>query len=117
MAPDTEHLIVFVTVPAGELGRDIGTRLVEESLAACVNKFKVDSIYWWEGKIENDEEELLAIKTTKAAFDRLKDRVVELHPYDVPEIIAFPITCGHMPYLDWITATLSRGSNEDAEQS
>lgn len=99
--------VVFVTVPAGDGKNDVGDRIaqkvVEERLAACVNRISgISSTYRWQGKVEKDTEDLLVIKTMPEKFSRLRDRVVELHPYDVPEVIALPIERGHHPYLKWI---------------
>ena len=80
--------------------------LVEERLAACVNISPVRSCYIWEGKLNLDEEALLIIKTTKSQFEPLQKRILELHSYAVPEIIALPIIEGHQPYLDWMAQSV-----------
>jgi periplasmic divalent cation tolerance protein len=98
-----ECIVVLVTVPSREVGRDVAHALLEQRLAACVNVVpSVVSFYTWEGELCSDEEVLLAIKTTGAAFDRLAAAVRAVHPYDVPEIIALPIVAGSADYLDWI---------------
>lgn len=90
----------------------IGRALVEENLAACANIVgPVRSIYRWRGAIEDAREFLLIIKTQARLFDRLALRVKELHSYQVPEIIALPLTAGWKPYLDWILeSTETRGA-------
>jgi periplasmic divalent cation tolerance protein len=97
-----EHVVALVTAPpdrAAELAR----RLVEEKLAACVNVVPaIRSIYRWKGELCDDGEALLVIKTRAALFGALRARVVELHPYEVPEVIELPILAGHAPYLSWI---------------
>jgi uncharacterized protein involved in tolerance to divalent cations len=113
MAADSGYIVVYVTVPGGGLGSEIAGHLVNEGIAACVNKFKIDSLYKWKGEICNDAEELLIIKTTSAMFDRLKERVLELHTYDVPEIIALPIEAGSESYLGWIDDCVSEGSRDE----
>ena len=83
--------------------KKIGRALLEEKLAACVNKIdKIESNYWWEGKIETAKECLLLIKTEKKWVKRLIKRVKELHSYAVPEVIACPIVAGNPDYLNWI---------------
>ena len=85
----------------------IGGALVERGLAACVNVVPgVRSFYRWEGKIARDTEWLMVMKTTTGGFDELRDALVELHPYEVPEGSALPIDRGHGPYLDWIGASV-----------
>jgi uncharacterized protein involved in tolerance to divalent cations len=106
MGPDVEFIVVFCTVPSEELGGRIAAQLVKSRLAACVSRFKVKSTYAWEGKINNDDEEQLVIKTTRGAFEKLRDKIVEMHEYDVPEIIALPIEAGYQPYLNWIAESV-----------
>lgn len=97
------HVVVYVTAPAGARAAAIARQLVEARLAACVNLVrKVRSIYRWEGKVCDDEEDLLVIKTTRAVLPRLRDRVLAIHPYSCPEVIALPIVGGHPAYLLWI---------------
>ena len=104
-----EYIVVFITVPNLEVGEKIGNTLVEEKLAACVNiTSEIKSVYFWKGKIEEDKEYLLIIKTRKDKFESLERRVKEIHPYEVPEIIAVPIVLGSKDYLDWIDETLER---------
>ena len=99
----TEARVVYVTVPSEDVGVSLVTALLEENLVACGNLIAgVRSIYRWEGKVCDDAEQLLILKTVSAALSTLKARVVELHPYACPEIIAIPVTDGHAAYLDWI---------------
>jgi periplasmic divalent cation tolerance protein len=90
--------------------------LVEESLAACVNVLPdVQSIYRWEGKVESAVEVLAVVKTTKGAYERLETRLKELHPYDVPEIIALPVEQVEAAYARWVQeSTVSPLGNEGA---
>lgn len=77
--------------------------MVEKRLAACANVISnMQSIYRWKGKVVEDSEVILIFKTSEAQFDALKSCVLEMHSYEVPCIVAFPITHGHQPYLDWI---------------
>ncbi|MBI2986474.1 MAG: divalent-cation tolerance protein CutA [Deltaproteobacteria bacterium] len=97
------YIVVYVTVGSSDEADRLARALVEERLAACVNRIKaVQSIYRWQGRVEQSEEELLIIKTKKELFDRLKTRVQELHSYSVPEIIALPILEGNESYLKWL---------------
>jgi len=96
-------LLALCTCPNAELAERIAHVLVEEGLAACVNRVPgVVSTYRWQGKICHDQEELLMIKTTDACFDRLKTRILELHSYELPEIIGVDVDCGLDGYLAWV---------------
>jgi len=98
------HCVVFVTVPDRTLGKNIAETLVQERLAACANLVPgLLSTYRWQGKIEQEPEELLIIKTRETLVERLIARVRELHSYQVPEIIALPVLAGSQAYLDWVT--------------
>ena len=100
--PENDFVVVFCTAPQGE-AESLAKTLVEERLAACVNISPVRSCYIWEGKLNLDEETLLIIKAKKSRFEPLKNRILMLHSYAIPEIIALPIIAGHQPYLDWIS--------------
>jgi len=98
--------VVLVTVENQSGAEAIASALVQENLAACVNLFPIQSVYRWEGKICQDPEYQLLIKTDLAHFEALAARVTELHPYEVPEIIVLPITTGSAAYLAWIGETV-----------
>lgn len=99
----TDVSVIFVTVGNAEEASKIGQALVEEKLVACVNILpRIRSIYWWKGAICDEEECLLIMKTRSSLFPQLKDRIRELHSYEVPEIIAFPVAQGLPEYLDWV---------------
>ena len=101
----TDALVVLVTVPTPQRAAEIARAVVEERLAACGNVVPgLRSIYRWEGEVQEDEEALLLLKTTRARFEALRARVLALHPYDVPEVIALPVEAGSAAYLDWIAA-------------
>ena len=105
----SEFIVVFVTVGSAKEGEGLARALVEEQLAACVNRIKaIQSIYRWQGHVEQSEEELLIIKTRRDLFDRLKKRVQELHSYSVPEVMALPILDGSESYLRWLGEELTR---------
>jgi periplasmic divalent cation tolerance protein len=98
-------IVVLVTAPTAERAAELARTLVEERLAACGNVVPgLRSIYRWEGKVEDEAEALLLLKTTRARFEALRDRVLALHPYQVPEVIALPVEAGSASYLDWIAA-------------
>lgn len=97
------HLLCLSTCPDSRTAERIARTLVEERLAACVNRVEgVSSTYRWQGRIQNDAEVLLLIKTTRERFPRLRQRLLELSPYETPELIALDITDGSAAYLDWI---------------
>jgi periplasmic divalent cation tolerance protein len=96
------HITVLVTSPQDKAA-EIASNLVSSKLAACVNIVPtIRSIYTWQSEMCDDTESLLVIKTRAALFEPLRKRVLELHPYDVPEVIAMPIVNGHLPYLQWV---------------
>ena len=101
MTGKIEFLVVYCTAPPEEADA-LARTVVEEHLAACVNIVPVHSCYIWEGKLNFDPEALLIIKTTRDGFEALRKRIVELHSYSLPEIIALPVAEGHQPYLDWV---------------
>ena len=99
----TKKRLVLTTASSQEEARTIAQALIERRLAACINIVpQVESIYRWKDKIETATEWLLIIKTTSDAFDRVRDVLKELHPYEVPECIEIAIEDGSAPYLDWI---------------
>ena len=99
----TDVLVVLCTFPAGGSAAAAAERLVDEQLAACVNLVPgVTSVYRWKGAVSRDEEVLAVIKTTADRFGALKVRLIELHSYDCPEVIALEVERGHHPYLDWV---------------
>jgi periplasmic divalent cation tolerance protein len=96
-------LVVLSTLPNAEKAAEIARILVDDRLAACVNLVpQVRSIYRWQGAISDDTETLAIIKTTASRYDALAARLRELHPYEVAEILALPITSGNAPYLAWV---------------
>lgn len=96
-------LLCYCTCPDAASAQLLAETLVGEHLAACVNRIPaVSSTYRWKTKVVTDNEELLLIKTTAAQFPALKLRLLALHPYELPELIAVPVTDGHGPYLDWV---------------
>ncbi|KAH8368250.1 hypothetical protein KR084_008972 [Drosophila pseudotakahashii] len=100
--------VAFVTTPDRESARKLARSLVEQKLAACVNIVPhIESIYMWEGKVTEDNEYLMMVKTRTSRIDELSKFVRENHPYSVAEVIALPIQNGNPPYLDWIAQTVA----------
>ena len=108
---EPKHIIVLITVPSVEVGQNVGDMLVDRGLAACVNILSpMHSIYLWQGEKEKAEETLLIVKTTTDVFlKKLVPAVQQIHPYEVPEIIALPIILGSANYLNWIEENTQRG--------
>ncbi len=103
----TETIVVLVTTPTAEKAAEIARTLVEERLIACGNVIPgVRSIYAWEGKVHDESEALLVLKAPRKVLQDLCDRVVALHPYDVPEVIGLPVEGGNERYIDWIIHTM-----------
>ena len=97
--------IVFCTIDDSDAARRIARQLVEGRFAACVNIIdNVTSIYKWEGDLEEDQELLMVMKTSAGRLPSLIEKIQEIHPYDVPEILAWPVEKGHPGYLDWVLA-------------
>ena len=102
----SEHLVVFTTLPDAGQAETLAQALVEQNLAACVNILPpVTSVYRWQGELQQDREQLLLIKTRAARYDALMTAIKAQHPYELPEIIALPITAGLPAYLNWIDDT------------
>lgn len=98
-----DALIALCTCPDAAVADRIARTLVEERLAACVNRLPgVESTYRWNGAVSLETEVLLVIKTSRARYGALEARLVALHPYDVPEVIAIPVGEAYAPYLAWI---------------
>jgi periplasmic divalent cation tolerance protein len=96
-------LIVFCTCPDEAVADRIALSLIQERLAACVNRLPgVTSTYRWQGAVRRDTEVQLLIKTSRARFDALRDRILALHPYELPEVVAVDIALGSQAYLAWI---------------
>lgn len=101
-------LFVYITAPHRDDALRIGRTLVEERLAACVNVLdSMTSVYRWQGAVHEDTEAVLIAKTAEPLFETLSRRVRELHTYECPCIVAWPIAAGSQPYLDWLTRETS----------
>lgn len=101
-------VVVVSTFPSQDAAASVARTLVEERLAACVNIVPaIRSIYRWESAIHDEAEVLAIIKTTAERLVAMRERLVELHPYDVPEAIELPVAGGHAPYLAWVTGNVT----------
>jgi len=100
----SKFIQIHCNCPNQETANHIANSLVQEQLAACVNILpQICSVYRWHNSVEQETEYQLQIKTTADLYQQIEDKLIELHPYDVPEVIALPITVGYQPYLNWIT--------------
>jgi periplasmic divalent cation tolerance protein len=98
-----EYQLVLTTCPDTEVAERLAQTLVQERLAACVNILPIaKSVYWWKGRVESAAEQLLLIKSMTDAYGSIQKRIRELHPYELPEVIAVPIADGLPDYLAWI---------------
>jgi periplasmic divalent cation tolerance protein len=100
----SEHVILaFSTCPEEAVARQISEALVTEKLATCVNRIaNVRSSYIWDGRLQDDAEILLIIKSTAERLPAMRARLIDLHPYDLPELVVTNVIGGNEPYLDWI---------------
>ena len=104
-----DGIIIFCTVDSEELGERISAALVEAREAACVNIVSgVRSVYSWEGKLCRDAELLLVIKSVAEKFEAVRERIRRMHTYQVPEVIAIPVTAGDMDYLKWLRESVNQ---------
>jgi periplasmic divalent cation tolerance protein len=100
-----EYVSVYITAADEDEAQRIAETLVRERLAACANILgAINSVYWWDGAVQNSAEVALILKTRKSLFEALKTRAAALHSYDCPCITAWDIADGHRPYLGWIFA-------------
>ena len=100
-----DFVFAYITAEDGNQALSIGTALIEEHLAGCVNVFdNMTSIYKWDGEIRTDSEAVLIAKTTSEKFQSLVARVKELHTYDCPCIVSIPLINGNSQYLEWLAA-------------
>lgn len=96
-------IMIYVTYPSEDDAKKISRSLVERRLVACANVVPaVQSLYWWDGKVQEDQEVAALYKTQAKNFEAVKACVLESHPYDVPCIVSYEIKNGHEPYLSWI---------------
>jgi periplasmic divalent cation tolerance protein len=107
----TNKIVVFSTCGSREEAEQLARRLLEARLAACVNVImQVRSLYWWQDKIEESDEWLLVIKTSRDVFDRVRSVLEAAHSYELPEVLALPVIEGSPNYLAWIDRELAAGA-------
>ncbi|MFH0774517.1 MAG: divalent-cation tolerance protein CutA [bacterium] len=98
-----KYIVVFITASEEEQARKIADQLLSKRLIACVHILpKASSLFWWQGRIDSQEEVLLILKTREELLDKIIRTTKELHSYEIPEIIALPIIGGNEDYLKWI---------------
>ncbi len=110
---DASHIVVFTTLATAEDARTLVRHLVEERVVACGTLLEaVTSVYRWQGAIEEVTETQVILKTRRARWDDLQDAVRDLHPYDVPELVAMRVETGLPAYLAWITEATAAAGEE-----
>lgn len=98
-------MMVYVTYPDEAVAKDVSKQLIEGRLAACANIFQPhQSMYAWDGAVREEAEIAVIYKVLDDGFEALKDKILALHPYDVPCVVAWAIEKGHQPFLDWVGA-------------
>ncbi|WP_211460598.1 divalent-cation tolerance protein CutA [Collimonas silvisoli] len=108
----SDALLIFTNLPDALSAQALARQLVERKLAACVNILPaVQSVYRWQGVVEQASEVTLLIKTVASRYAELESAIKAIHPYGLPEIIALPIAAGLPAYLDWITAETQKDVN------
>lgn len=118
MIASERMMVVLSTAPDREHAIRIAQTLVEESLAACVNLLdSIESIYRWEGKLEQAREVGMIIKTTGSRLPELEARLTGLHPYQLPELIAWEVTAGSAAFIDWVIAQTGSRPGTPCRQS
>ena len=114
--PENKCLVVLCTCPDGDPAAHLAETLVAESLAACVNRVPgVVSHYRWQDRLQQDTETLLLIKTSQERLAALSARIRDLHPYELPEVLAVPVQGGLEEYLEWIRTSVSAESSRTAK--
>jgi len=107
---ETSSIVVFVTASTEDEARRIAELLLDQRKAACVNIVpRVDSLFWWQGKLDSAQESLLIIKTRASLLPEVVELVKGVHSYEVPEIIAMPIIGGNEDYLKWLNSEVKEG--------
>ncbi len=105
MKPAAKFAVILITTPGLKTARALAKAALSARLIACANLVpKVESHYWWQGKIESGTEVLLVLKTQKSKLATLEKLVLAKHPYDTPEFLVLPLNAGNQRYLDWLAA-------------
>jgi periplasmic divalent cation tolerance protein len=101
-------MLVLTTLPNADAAAELAKTVVRERLAACANLFPaLRSIYKWQSKVQDENEVLVLLKTRQEHYERLKARILELHPYEIPEVLGIPVEQGYAPYLEWLAKETS----------
>jgi periplasmic divalent cation tolerance protein len=104
MKPTRTHSVALVTAPSLKVARLLARAALEARLVACANLIpRIESHYWWQGRLESGAEVLVVFKTTRARLAPLQKLILSKHPYDTPEFIILPITAGSRRYLEWMS--------------
>ena len=112
-----DEIIIFCTVDSEKLGEQIAVDLVEAREAACVNIVPgIRSVYYWEDKLCRDSELLLVVKSVAEKFEAVRERIRRIHTYQVPEVIAVPITAGDAGYLKWLHESVDMTDTRDPNE-
>jgi periplasmic divalent cation tolerance protein len=107
MKPAAQSAIVLVTAPDLKTARALAKGALQARLIACANLIpRIESHYWWQGKIESGAEILLILKTQKSKLAALEKLILARHPYDTPEFLILPLSAGNKKYLDWLAASV-----------
>jgi periplasmic divalent cation tolerance protein len=107
MKPKAKYAVVLVTAPNLQTARKLTRAALEARLVACANLIpRIESHYWWQGKIASGTEVLLVLKTTAGRLAALERLMVAKHPYDTPEFLVLPISRGNQRYLDWVAESV-----------
>lgn len=111
----TEVLLVFCTCPEDSTAAQIANTLVEEGLAACVNRLPaMSSTFRWKGRVKTEAEVQMVIKTSRAGYPALERRLRDLHPYELPEVLAVPVQAGFSEYVKWIIDSVNPPGEDSA---
>jgi len=106
MKPAAQFAVVLVTAPDLKTARALARAALAARLIACANLIpKIESHYWWEGKIESGAETLLILKAAKSKLAALERLIVARHPYETPEFLVLPLSAGNQKYLNWLATT------------
>ena len=107
MVEEQSKIVILITTGSEEEAHRIADQLLNQRKAACVNIMpRVDSLFWWQGKLDSAQESLLVIKTKASKLKEITELVKRVHSYEVPEVIALPIVGGNEDYLKWLDTTL-----------
>lgn len=110
MKKTTKYFLVLVTAPDMKVARKLAKVALSERLIACANLVpKVESHYWWQGKIESGNEVLMILKTQKSHLKALETLILARHPYETPEFLVLPVSGGNRKYLTWLSGALNCG--------